>query len=384
MIAVIADDLSGATELASAASEAGFSAEVQIGAFHSDCSADLIAVSTETRHLHPDPEKVSKIAREIFAANPSWVFKKTDSILRGHVAAEIAAILVQSELDNCLLIPANPQKGRIISQGAYFIDGSPLHLTPFADDPEFPRLSCDVVALARGNLAEILPHTPVFWIGEAPVPEHPGIFLPESANLEQLKSRAQNLCLGTTLPAGGVEFFEAILGKLANNPTNMDFKPCPGSLYICGSYNAWLQGREKDFAALGIPVKTMPTALLENPRLAPAMWQIAISEAFGTSKAVAIAIGRGEKGRDPSSLLLPLASVTSKLIHDGTVSRLFIEGGATASAVIQQCGWKRLRVRPTTSKGIAQLEPISEIPCLIHVKPGNYPWPHFPNRTPSS
>ena len=50
MIAVIADDLSGAAELANAAVQAGLSAEVQMR-FHAASDADVVCVDTETRSL---------------------------------------------------------------------------------------------------------------------------------------------------------------------------------------------------------------------------------------------------------------------------------------------------------------------------------------------
>ena len=52
-IIVIADDLSGAAELANAALQAGFSAEVQMH-FCPGTDADVVCVDTETRSLPPE------------------------------------------------------------------------------------------------------------------------------------------------------------------------------------------------------------------------------------------------------------------------------------------------------------------------------------------
>jgi len=53
MIVVIADDLSGAAELANAAVQRGFSAEVQIR-FHAGSDVDAVCVDTESRSMLPD------------------------------------------------------------------------------------------------------------------------------------------------------------------------------------------------------------------------------------------------------------------------------------------------------------------------------------------
>ena len=72
------------------------------------------------------------------AQDAQRMFKKVDSVLRGPVAAEIEAALDGLGLDRAVLVPANPSRGRIIRDGAYFMDGVPLDETEFADDPMHP------------------------------------------------------------------------------------------------------------------------------------------------------------------------------------------------------------------------------------------------------
>ena len=94
MIAIIADDFSGAAELAGIAAACGFKAEVQIQ-FDPTSDAEVIAVDTDTR-LKSEGEAVrivGDVMQQIIAAKPLWIYKKTDSVLRGHVRVEIEAIL---------------------------------------------------------------------------------------------------------------------------------------------------------------------------------------------------------------------------------------------------------------------------------------------------
>jgi len=103
MIVVIADDFSGAAELAGVAAARGFKAEVQTR-FEPQADADVIAVTTETRLLD-EREAVritGEIAQQIAAANPAWIYKKTDSVLRGNIRAEIVAILAVTGQTGCL------------------------------------------------------------------------------------------------------------------------------------------------------------------------------------------------------------------------------------------------------------------------------------------
>jgi D-threonate/D-erythronate kinase len=89
-VVVIADDLSGAAELATAAADLGHSSEVQTR-FDSTCGAEVIAVDTDTRALSaPEAaQTVEAVSREVVAAGVKWIYKKADSVLRGNVRAEI-------------------------------------------------------------------------------------------------------------------------------------------------------------------------------------------------------------------------------------------------------------------------------------------------------
>src|SRR5512141_1199713 len=92
MIVVLADDLSGAAELAGAALRHGLTAEVQT-AFTPGSGADVVCVATDSRSLPAEAAArvVGAITGAIVRAKPDWIFKKCDSLLRGPVLAEARA-----------------------------------------------------------------------------------------------------------------------------------------------------------------------------------------------------------------------------------------------------------------------------------------------------
>ena len=147
MITVIADDFSGAVEIGGVGYRFGLSVEVQTH-IHSETSADLIVVDTNTRSL--DSYEARKTIREIcfYLHKPGdWIYKKTDSVLRGHVKVELNTLLQSLNKKSVLFIPANPSMGRVIKNGYYFIDGVPLHQSDFSMDPEASFASSDVIFL---------------------------------------------------------------------------------------------------------------------------------------------------------------------------------------------------------------------------------------------
>jgi uncharacterized protein YgbK (DUF1537 family) len=117
-IVVIADDLSGAAELAGIAFARGYSAEVQ-RQFDATSDADLIAIDTDSRSLPPDAaaQRVEQITQAVVAARPAWIYKKVDSVLRGNVRAETEAVLRVLQTSLAILVPANPSRGRTIVGG---------------------------------------------------------------------------------------------------------------------------------------------------------------------------------------------------------------------------------------------------------------------------
>lgn len=369
MIVVIADDLSGAAELANAAVAAGFSAEVQTGTparpFALTVStADVVCLDTDTRRLVPEKagEAAGEIARGVAAIHPALVYKKCDSVLRGAVAAESLAIARALGRNRVLLVPANPSRNRVIRGGEYFVDGVPLAQTPFANDLDHPRRSSLVAEL----------------LGPAP-----GIEIPDTVSAADLDRHAATVD-DHTLPAGGVDFFQAILRAkfpaLKKRPETSVAAPPNGlSLFVCGSLAAWLAGRGDQGAARGIPVFAMSRALFESKAGNDALadWAHDATKALREKGAALIAIGEEQLGAGLTSDVLSdrLAEAVRRVLESSPAARVLLEGGATASAVLHQLGLHRFSAQPSPGPGVGALLAVGQPGPLFLIKPGSYPWP---------
>ena len=206
MIGVIADDLTGAAELGALAWRFGLKAEVRLSGTPNP-GMEVVCVDTHSRSCAPtEAAQRAKAATAMFRTSQArWIYKKTDSILRGQVVPEIEAILQELRLARCILVPANPSLGRVIQDAQYFIHGKPIHQTEFARDPQHPRLSPRVLDLltSRGAM-------PVGISKPGSVlPEH-GIAVGEAVTVTDLDQWASQRN-ESTLYAGGAEFFGALL-----------------------------------------------------------------------------------------------------------------------------------------------------------------------------
>lgn len=107
MIAVIADDLTGAAEIGGIGMQYGLTVEINTVA-DLKSKADLLIIATDTRSM-PKKQALLKTAEltvALYNIKPQLIFKKVDSVLRGHVIAELNIHLLQFGLKRALLVPA--------------------------------------------------------------------------------------------------------------------------------------------------------------------------------------------------------------------------------------------------------------------------------------
>jgi uncharacterized protein YgbK (DUF1537 family) len=376
IVAVIADDLSGAAELAGAAADSGFSAEVQTS-FDPSSPADVIAVDADTRSMSPDRARqvAGELTHRILRATPKWIYKKTDSVLRGNVRAEIEAVLETTGLRRALFIPANPSKGRVIRGGIYYVNGVPLAQTSFANDPVHPRRSSEVI--------ELLSCTGSASIARARADEDSSaaaIVVPDVEDVETIRRRAVGLD-EQTLAAGGVEFFEALLETRLGKHTRA-ISPAPSrdrvQLFICGSAQAWCQGRSALCERHGVPVLTMPDECWSTGGSVRKIgaWAEQIANAIVVRGRAMVAIGSAAPSNDPSKLAESLAATISVVLRKMMVHAVCVEGGATAASVLRAMTWTRLTALPAGDlPGVSALRPVGLDRPVLYVKPGSYPWP---------
>ena len=346
MIVVLADDLSGAAELAGAALRHGLSAEVQT-VFTAVATADVVCVATDTRALPAGHAAriVGAVTREVVAAGAGWIFKKCDSVLRGPVLAEARAAAQAAGKSRIVILPTNPSRQRVVRDGTYFVAGVPLHATLFARDPEHPRQSSQLLELLGGDLTGV----------ETPNAE-------SAADIQRHAASSDD----STLPVGGVDFFEALLQLRVAARTSPP--PMPGTngetLIVCGSAASWAQ-RQAEALAHGIPEFALP----HEPG--------AILSALQVANRVLIGIGDGSatRGQSSDALVRRLAETVRSVLVRTTVVRLLMEGGATAAAVLHAAHWTRLEACAAADPGIGVLRPAAGAGPLLFVKPGSYVWP---------
>lgn len=162
---MIADDLTGACDAAAAFAAQGFETRVLLEpGSEAVAEAELTVVSTGSRDdaANAAAEKVAAACRWMRERKIAVLFKKIDSVLRGNIEAEVAAVMSACGFRSAVLTPAFPAMGRTVRQGALHVFGKQpecgphletMFLSQQAVSVEDAQTDEDLAAIAEAALA---------------------------------------------------------------------------------------------------------------------------------------------------------------------------------------------------------------------------------------
>ncbi|GAB3917539.1 four-carbon acid sugar kinase family protein [Larkinella terrae] len=369
MIAVIADDFTGAAELGGIGMSFGLEVEMAMSV-DLRSTADLLVITTDSRSVSEEAavQKVTEISADLQAMKPHLIYKKIDSVLRGHVIAETMAQLRVLNVPKALLIPANPALGRTLVGGHYFVNGKPIHQTHFTDDPEFPVTESDVLKRFRGKADA------VFVRSQSEQLPDDGIVIGEVAKPADLSAWVNRID-NRTLVGGGSGFFSAILASEHPSKASATEPVKWGTrwLYVCGSAFGERVELVKKAANTGYSVYYLPEQAADFD---DHDWVSGMATSLQQSKPVLLAIDPIRVQRsDALQLRTAMAKAVKAVLEKTGVHELVIEGGSTASAVLQESGITRLIPTEELATGVVRSVAIGKVDLHVTVKPGSYRWP---------
>ncbi|HJC23036.1 MAG TPA: four-carbon acid sugar kinase family protein [Candidatus Eisenbergiella merdavium] len=157
---VIADDFTGALDTGIQFAASGAVTEILTDTdfdFREYPSTEVFIVDTETRHVSGQEAYriVYGLVKNAVNAGIDYLYKKTDSGLRGNIAVEVMAALDASGEDFLAFLPAFPEMKRTVENGISYIEGVPLEKSVFGKDP-FEPVTCSRVKDFFGKRQEIV------------------------------------------------------------------------------------------------------------------------------------------------------------------------------------------------------------------------------------
>lgn len=380
MISVIADDLTGAAEVAGLALSFGLRVTVLVDCVR-DVDVDVLVIATNMRSSNrEDAETVSaKITQALLGLRCKFIYKKTDSVLRGHIGAELKAQMRSENKPTALLVPANPTHNRTIQHGIYYVDGVELGQTAFGPESGSEWNPSSVTCRLKSQGIEDVQSVD---LGDSI--NAPGIYIGNVASADDLNNWASTV-QDQWVPAGGADFFAALLVAQGFDYTTAEgstqcYEAASDTLLVCGSrYPESREFVEKARGA-GTACASMPDSLyyasaIDELQVSGWAQQVIEKLVAGGPVIVGAFQKKSDSGLDGHLVAKATGMMVEQVNAAGAIRHLMLEGGATAQAVIAQLALDELSPRTSLAPGVTQFVVKNCDGLCITMKPGSYAWP---------
>ena len=405
LLGCIADDFTGATDLANTLVRGGMRTVQMIGVPGTagpipDADAVVIALKSRTC---PAAEAVSQSRAALSwlkAAGIRQAFFKYcstfDSTDAGNIGPVADALLADLASDFTIACPAFPENGRTIYQGHLFVGGQLLSQSSMRTHPLTPMTDPDLVAvLGRQTRARVglVPFAVVRGGAEAIRGDfdrlrrsghrYAIVDALEEQHLRDLAEAAAAFPLitgGSGLAIGLPRNFERLHGFRPGERADA-LPPVQGlAAVISGSCSAATLGQVAHMRRTHPVFDIDPLAIAGGTDVAGtaidwARRHLAEGPVLITASAGPDAVRRvqGELGRERAGEIVErtLAAIAEGLVAAG-VRRLVVAGGETSGAVVQQLGVTALRIGPQIDPGVPWTFASGRVPIALALKSGNF------------
>lgn len=249
---IIADDFTGALDTGVQFAASGANTRVVTSADYDlrriDPDVQVLVMDAETRHLSPGEayDIVYDITKKAIAQNIPFLYKKTDSALRGNIGSELTAMLNAAGGKILSFLPAFPKMKRWTKDGVHFIDDVPVHESVFGNDP-FEPVTCSHIPemISNQSRVKVSVRTPddrnvPTRNSETGIHEMPELLVWDAKTDEELEKLGQYLYETDQMHlTAGCAGFAAVLPDLLElkGDRGPDIELIPRFLVICGSVN---------------------------------------------------------------------------------------------------------------------------------------------------
>ncbi|HYG85480.1 MAG TPA: 3-oxo-tetronate kinase [Azospirillum sp.] len=403
LLGCIADDVTGASDLANTLAKAGLRTVQTIGADGLTEIGDAEAVVVALKSRSIDPDEAVRLSLDAWqrlkalgARQCYFKYCSTfDSTDRGNIGPVTDALLQATGADFTIACPTFPETGRTVYQGHLFVWNQPLHESPLKDHPLNPMRDSDLVrVLQRQSCTKV---GLVDWQTVAQGPDAVraafdvlrragvGAAVVDALTLGDLATigaacRDLALVTGASGLAAGLadNFIRAGLAR-GGNATDLPAVAGPEVL-LAGSCSpatlAQVAAAERRFPVLRLDVAALLAGtdvvpdLIERvrPHLSVTPVLVASAAAPDAVRAVQERFGREGSGRTVEQAFARLATA----LAEAGARRFVVAGGETSGAVVEALGIRALRIGAEIAPGVPATVSLGPVPYALALKSGNF------------
>lgn len=411
LLGVVADDVTGATDLCLMISREGMRTIQVIGLPDEGKplpEADAVVIALKSRAI-PAPAAVSmslRAAQALRKAGAEQVLFKYcstfDSTDEGNIGPVAEALLRESGSDLTIACPAFPATGRTTYKGHLFVGNQLLSDSAMRDHPLNPMRDSNLQGVLQRQTALPVGLVDISTIrrGVAAVTqafaEHRSggkrILIVDALDDDDLRVVGR-ACMGMPLVTGGSGIGMGLAARLREDglveappATATMLAPLGRSAIIAGSCSVATRGQIAAAQAAGSPTLAVDAiALAEGRQAVPQMvsWAAEQDEAtipviYSSADSQTLSDIHQRMGQHGSGALIEetLAAVARGLQQQG-FSRFIVAGGETSGAVVAALGVTMLEIGPEIDPGVPWTRSIDGPDLVLALKSGNFGAPDF-------
>ncbi len=409
-LGVIADDFTGATDVASMLVRAGMRTVQLIGVPGDDVTADAdaVVIALKSRTVPAADAVAESLAalRWLQRAGMRQCYFKYcstfDSTPAGNIGPVTEALMDALGTDFTIACPAFPENGRTIYRGHLFVGDVLLSDSGMRDHPLTPMRDANLVRVLQAQSTRrvgLIAHASIA-AGVGAVRERIvalradgiAIAIADAITNDDLRVLAAACAELPLLTAGsglalGLPDVYAARGWLVPDARAAELGAIDGrSAVLSGSCSLATNAQVAEWRRAGRPAFAIdPRALARGERVAAKAldWAAAQREPlliYATAATADLQAIQAELGAAQAGALVEhaLAQVAAGLVDDQGVRRLVVAGGETSGAVVQALGVTRLRIGAAICPGVPWTRTEGRpVPLLLALKSGNFGGPAF-------
>lgn len=371
LLSILADDVTGAADTGGVFAGVGLRTvmafdDAPVG------DADVVVRSTDSRGTSAgEAARANLLAaqtlRDLSAERrPRWIYKKIDSMVRGHPGEELLAVMAGLGERRALVAPALPEHRRVTVRGQQLVDGIPVAdlAATFACDGGIPVRSIPLSAVRRGSgaLAAMLGATET------------GVVIADAESDQDLAVIVRAaLDSGLRLMAGTSGLARQLASALAKIEQVGGAGPLPrrgcAVLVVAASRDRATAAQVSALEASGVPVVRPSVEMLNDPQtpIGPAVDALAAHLACGRA-VMFTTTGMPVAQAAPRDVARQVAEIVSRAVERNDVDGLVLTGGDVAAVVLARLDATQLtlggEVQPAIPWGIIRSSLLDDVPVV--------------------
>lgn len=404
VLGCIADDFTGATDLAGLLARSGVKVSLRMGipdSTPSDAAPfEVIALKIRTVPVEQAVEQALKALDWLKAAGAErffWKYCSTfDSTAQGNIGPVAEALMTALETDQTIYCPAFPENGRSIFMGTLFVGQTPLAESPMKDHPLTPMRDSNLMRLLQPQVTRPVGLADRLTVAKGPDAlgvelgrlaadgtAHVVVDAVADADLTTIATACRDMPLmtGGSAVAMPLPALFTADGLLAADAPGLETPQLgKGAVVLSGSCSAMTNTQVAFYMSTGCPAFRLDPLTLANEGHGAAVDWLAAQELskapliYATAEPASVRAAQDKLGVQRAGEIVEQALAACAIAaRDAGAQRFVVAGGETSGAVTQALGVDRLDIGAEIAPGVPWCFATSGgTPIALTLKSGNF------------